>query len=463
MTRRPALPLALFAATATAMSMALFWPGVATFDTVAQYGQVLSGAYDDWHPPAMARWWSLIAPSGPGATPMLVMQLCLYWLGLGMLGAALASTGRIRAGAAVLGIGLWPVFLGWQGVVLKDTQMVGALVAATGLVGWWRLRGRAVPVLAVAGAGVLIGYATAIRANAVFATVPLAVALLPGWSLRRRVTAGLLATGAVLMLSPVLNHRLLGAAASGVERTEAIYDLAGIAVRVEPGDSHVGLNAAETREVMRRGCSRPYFWDPLGEPARCDATVERLRRVPVGALYATLADAVLHHPIAYAAHRLRHLNSTERWLVPWRWPGASPPTRSEPNDLGLGEPGRAIREWQAVVAPSVETPAGWPIVWVVLAGTGLAIAARGSLAAALFVSALTQEASFAVLSIASDLRYHLWAMIATALGLVMLAGRRPFGRAGRVGGAVLAMVVIGGLVARTTLPLPPQTYAGMLG
>jgi len=43
------------------LSLLLFWPGVALFDSVYQYRQALSGTYDDWHPPIMARLWSLFA------------------------------------------------------------------------------------------------------------------------------------------------------------------------------------------------------------------------------------------------------------------------------------------------------------------------------------------------------------------------------------------------------------------
>jgi hypothetical protein len=491
-------------------SLLLFWPGVAMYDTVAQYGQVLGGAYDDWHPPAMARLWSLLAPLGPGATPMLALQFALWWLGFGLLAASCSnaasysrtttlcsrtatlcsrtatlcsrtttscsreggspgphtppSTGSTRhnnTGWLLLALGAWPPFLGWMAVVLKDAQMAGALIAATGVVGWWRLRGRTIPPTAIAGAALLIAYATLIRANAVFATAPLAAMLVPGKSAGWRTAAALLGIAGTLALAPVVNHHLLDAAPSGVERTEAIYDLAGIATRVPPGSPAAGLSAAEAREVSARGCSRAYFWDPLGEPSRCNATVERLRNIPVATLYATLATAALRHPFAYAAHRLAHLNSTERWLVPLHWPGAAPPLRSEPNEVGLGHPGAAARGWQRIAGLLVETPFGWPVVWVVLAAAGLASAARASLAPALFASALGQEASFTMLSIASDWRYHLWPIVATALGWALLG--RPSPRAARIGGTALLLVVVAGLAARAVLPVPPQTYAGMLG
>ncbi len=460
--------LAAAAALLFAASLAAAWPGVAMYDTVAQYAQVRAGAYDDWHPPVMARLWALLAPLGPGAAPMFALQLATYWTGFGLVAAALAEAGARRRAIALLCLGALPPFLGWQIVVLKDAQLVGALLAATGVVAWWRLRGRSVPPVAIAGVVVLLGYALLVRANAVFAVVPLVVMLVP-LRPRVRIVVGLVAVLAVLAVAPVVNHRLLRAAPSGVERTQALYDLARIAARV-PTETHIGLSPAEAQAVIARRCATPFFWDPLGDDAHCGRVMGRLRALPVGRLYALLADAALHHPVAYAAHRLHHWNSTERWLVPFHWPSAAPPAGPEPNALGLGRVGVVARGWQAVTRVVVETPLGWPIAWVVAALVALGVAAgrpqdpARDLARALLISALALEASFGVLSIASDLRYHLWPMIATALAIVLLADGRAVPRgAARAGAIALAVVIGGGLAARLTLPLPPSTYQGMLG
>ena len=82
------------------VSLAAAWPGVAMYDTVAQYGQVLSGRYDDWHPPVMARLWAVLAPVGPGAAPMLALQLATYWAGFGLIAAALGAVGAKRRATA---------------------------------------------------------------------------------------------------------------------------------------------------------------------------------------------------------------------------------------------------------------------------------------------------------------------------------------------------------------------------
>ncbi len=450
-------------------SLALFWPGTAMYDTVTQYQQVLSGVYDDWHPPAMARVWALLAAFGPGASPMLALQLGTYWLGLGLVAAALARIGRTRSAIAILAIGLLPPFLGWQGVVLKDAQLAGALLAAVGIIGSWRLARRPLPGAMWIVVALLLVYAVLVRANAVFIVVPLLVTLAPRPTHPvAKLTIGLIAVVLVLGVAPVVNHRLLRAQPSGVEATQALYDLAGIAARVPTSDT-TGLTQSEAATVIARGCAKPFFWDPLGDDAHCGTTMARLRALPTATLYVTLASAALHHPIAYAGHRLAHLNSTNRWLVPFHWPSAAPPAASEPNTLGLANPGAGARAWEALTAVIVETPLGWPIAWIVVAITALAVslsqarAQARDLATALLVSAIAIEASFAALSIASDLRYHLWPMIATAVASVLLADRPMPRKILVVGAGALVIVVGSGIAARVLLPQPPQTYAGMLG
>ncbi|MBX3594447.1 hypothetical protein [Sphingomonas sp.] len=461
-------------ATATgclAASLALFWPGYAMFDSVAQFGEVLSGRYDDWHPPVMARLWALLhGMFGGGAGPMLAVHLALYWTGFGLIAGALARDARRRAAVAVIAIGLCPLFLGWQATVLKDAGMAGALIAASGLLCWWRIDGRPMPRAAWAVVWLLLVYAALVRANAVFAVVPFAVlASAPALSPMRK--AVLIGVGIVLTiaLSGPVNHILLRAAPTGVQQSEALYDLSGIAVRVTRAET-IGLTPGERQALIEKRCVKPFFWDPIGAPDRCQAVVARLRSQTVGSLYATLAQAVLHHPVAYAQHRIAHLNSTMRLWVPFRWPNGAPPEESEPNSLGLVTPGVAAGGWQRIGGWVAETPLGWPFAWCIVALTML-VALRPAptgptrgLVIALAGSAVGQWLSFAVLSIASDLRYHLWAMIATALAVVIGAKAGALDRrAVRVGAAVLLAGCAVALAARLTQPLPPDSYQGMLG
>jgi hypothetical protein len=439
------------------------------YDTVAQYGQLLGDPVTDWHPPIMVRFWQLLHPLMAGTAPIFLVQATLYAAGFGLIVTALVRSGRPRAAAVTAVLAVSPLLLGWQMVVLKDAQMLGALVGATGIVAYYRLQDRRMVGLAVVAVVLFMSYATLVRGNALFATVPLAVLLLPTGT-RPIFSTGFAVGGlaTILALTPIINHRLLGAEPSEVAKSLPIFDLAAIAV-VTPG-SPGPFAPAELQQITTRHCVKAFFWDPLGDPTGCSTATARMMRVSVGQLYLQLAREAALHPIAYFNHRLRHWNSTERWLVAPGLADAAPPVEAEPNDLGLVTPSSPIAAvWQDVAAAEAATPLGWPIIWTFVA-LALAPAAwrrrhdpAGGLALALIVSALTLELSFLAVSIASDLRYHLWPMTASALALILVGDDLRLKRREWIGTAgLLTLVIAGGLISRTTLPTAPDSYEGMI-
>jgi hypothetical protein len=354
-------------------------------------------------------------------------------------------------------------------VVLKDCQMAGALICAFGIVMHYRLEQRRIPLIASALAALLVGYATLVRANAIFAAAPLVTLLLPRpTSVIARGATALVAIATVLLASPFLDHRLLGAEPSGVAKSQALFDLAAIAIATPRSPSP--FTAAERREIARRHCVKSYFWDPLGEPSACGPLTQRLQNQSERALYADLARAIVEHPLAYAEHRLRHWNSTERWLVPPNLQEAAPPDEAEDNDLGLITPASSLMPaWQSLAAVEAGTPLGWPIVWTLIALLVAPAAwrrrgeAAGGLALALVASVLTLESSFLLISVASDFRYHLWSVAASALALILLSDNLRLRRAAFIAGVVvLGFVVGGGLITRWTLPAAPDSYEAMI-
>jgi hypothetical protein len=449
------------AAAGFAFSTTLFWPGVALFDSVEQYGQAVSGAVRDWHPPVMARLWGVFSAAWPGTAPMLVLQLGLCWLGLGLLAGALARQGRRWAGWAVLLLGLGPIVSCWMAAILKDAQMLGALTAATGIAGWYALAGKRRPVWATSLLLVLLAYATLVRANAVFATGPLALALLGwrglrgGWT-RAAACAGLVL--AVLALTPAVNRGLLGAEREGAENSLLLYDITGTSIRA--GTDSAGVPARRWQALAAAGCYSAEGWDALSAPGRCGAAPGLAAKPDTPPLYGVWLRTLAAHPLAYATHRLAHFNATMRWLVGVNEYGAVGPVDPEPNRLGLGAPpgvaATLIHEAGSVWAG---LPTGWPILWLALAAIGL----WGSLSApptaerrlgqALLLSSCCGGLSYLVVSVASDLRYHLWTMLAAGLGLALLAaGGSLRRRAWVAGGAVAFTVAAAGIAARALLP-----------
>ena len=439
------------------------------YDTVAQYGQVLGSPVDDWHPPIMVRLWQQLHRIAPGMAPMFALQLAFYALGFSLVVAALAKAGRWRSAVATAVLALSPLLLGWQMVVLKDAQMLAALICAVGIAAHHLLANRRISAPAAIAVAALLAYATLIRVNGFIATVPLAVLLLPTRN-RPALSAGIAvaAGAAILGLTPIINHRLLGSEPSDVAKTQPLFDLAAIAAATPASPSP--FTSAERLEIARRHCVKAFFWDPLGDPSGCASATRRLIGEPAWLLNSELARQAALHPMAYAQHRFAHWNSTERWLVAPGLPDAAPPVEAEPNDLGLQTPGSPIAAaWQDAAAAEAATPVGWPIVWTVVALFILLPALRrrdepaGRLALALLGSAIALELSFLAISIASDLRYHLWPMIASPLALILLSDDLRLKRHEWIAwGAVLSMTVAGGIIERDSLPPAPDSYEGMI-
>lgn len=464
MPRFKGAPEAAAAAAGFACSTALFWPGIALYDSVEQYRQAVTGDVTDWHPPVMARLWGALAQIWPGTAPMLLLQLGLYWLGLGLLAAAMARRGLRFAGWAVLLFGLGPIFSCWMGAILKDAQMVAALSAAVAIAAWHPLADGKRPAAVTALVLLLLVYATLVRANAVFATAPLALALF-GWARLRspwgRAAACLALVVAVLALAPSLNRKVFGTQREGPENSLLLYDIAGTSIRA--GTDSAGVAAGRWKTLAAAGCYSAEGWDALSEHGRCTIAPGLAADPETPPLYGVWRQTIAAHPLAYAAHRLAHFNATMRWLIGLHEYGAVGPVEPEPNRLGLGAAPGALEErlhdagedWAAL-------PLGWPILWLALAAAGL-WASRSApatperpVARALLLSACCGGFSYALVSVASDLRYHLWTMLASALGLVLLAAGGGLGRrSATLLGAVAVLVVAGGTVARLLLPPLP--------
>src|SRR5438477_12239953 len=96
------------------------YPGVTNWDSDEQYAQAVSGQFNDWHPPIMARLWSVLRLVAEGSGPLFAVHVCFYWLGFGLIAVALSRIGRNRAAWAVIAVGAFPPFLVVNIQILKD-------------------------------------------------------------------------------------------------------------------------------------------------------------------------------------------------------------------------------------------------------------------------------------------------------------------------------------------------------
>ena len=452
----------LAAAACTAIA---YWPGLMTWDAARQYGQAIDGDFDDWHPPAMEWLWRQLIPIHDGLPPMLILQLALYWGGYALLAGWALREKRRGLATAIAACGLMPLAMALMGAVLKDCLMAGALLSAAGLLFWSdRDAGRRVWLFRVMGIALLL-FAATLRFNAFLAAVPLFVALLPvAWrgSWIRMAVAAIVAT-ALLMLALPLANRAIGAAPSGVELSLIIFDLGGIT-------EHGGVNVFPPMDVAdpvaaNHACYSPVKWDPysfwvdpvcpLGfDPMKAAVKAQGIKP------YRFWAGAILAHPIAYAEHRLRHFNINTRFLVHHE---VERPVQVEsaPNDWNYKvtpNPLLSAIDWLALA--SAKTPLGWPIAWIALAFGVLVLSPAfpsRRLIMPLALSALLYGLGYGVFSVAAELRYHLWTMIAALIAAVLAAGDLyampavPWRKIGWAGAPLLGVLVLA--TAWRVLPL----------
>jgi hypothetical protein len=413
------LPVALALALllAALLQAAAFWPGIMTWDAVRQYGEALTGHYDDWHPPAMDWLWRQLLMIHAGPAPMLVLQMALYWAGFaGLAGWALRARRRGLAIGLTLAA-LMPIPLALMGAVLKDCLMAGALMAVVALLAWLpQRRGWALRVVAIV---LLVGAAT-LRFNALPACLPLMIAVLPsGWWAGRWRFAALALVCAVILGSalPVAN-RLLRAEPSGVGLSLVIFDLAGITY-------HSGVDVfpdidVQDRVAVNAKCYTPVQWDHYAwwSPEACPIqfldigdAFDDAKESP----YRHWLGAVVAHPFAYAAHRLAHFNLNMRFLTHKEVEQAAQ-IESAPNDWGYHIAHNPLLDalyWLALWTG--RTPLGWPICWMALAlGTLIVAPALPSrrIIVPVALSALLYGLGYLPASVASELRYNLWTMLA---------------------------------------------------
>ncbi|MGL4313803.1 MAG: hypothetical protein ACRCSO_07400 [Sphingomonas sp.] len=429
---RDRLPLALallIGLIGLVLTLAAFWPGIMTWDSVRQYDQALSGKFDDWHPPAMEGLWRVLIPIRQGPAPMFLLQVGLYWAGVAALAARAWRTERRWLCVAITALAVMPGSLAIMGAVVKDCLMTGAIMAACGIWWWadgardrhlgWRLLGIA-----------LLVAASTLRFNAFLATVPLGVALLPAaWRATGARLAGVTLAITVMMAAalPVAN-KVLRAEKSGVELSLVIFDLGGITY-YGGTNAFPPLDAVKAPVAANRRCYTPVKWDSYSW------WVDPLCPMEFYGIQDWFAEnkvnpelywlrAIAAHPLAYARHRWGHFNVMTRFLVhdevevAGQVPDAPNPWHYQVSDNA------ARRLVNGYAAACSHTPIEWPIMWIGLAAGALAVGTAlpsARLIVPLALSSGLYGLGYAAVSVASELRYHLWTMLGAGLASALVA------------------------------------------
>jgi hypothetical protein len=417
--------IALASACLCALQIYVFHWGVITPDTVVQYGQALTGVYDDWHPPVTAWLWRQLLIFHRGSAPFLILDSLLYWGGFAAIAELLRRRRSSKAAWLVILLAALPIGFGQIGAILKDSLMAALLVVAAALILWREQTvGRVRLWLAITALPFIV-IASATRFNAAFAAAPLLLLLVPRPWLRSSLRVGLVLGGVALLLAAT--GWLINGVALRPHRSSPIFslvnfDLAGI-VAHGGGNAYPSLSAADAARFTAH-CYEPRQYgarDNAGCTRPEDSLAEHANRRHVGAIGIWLG-AVVHAPLPYIAHRLGHLNWNWRFLVT-EIPNDAVFVMSQPNDLGLHFTKTHLASAFGIAGKVMAwSPLGRPASWLCIA-IGLLIVAptlpSRHYINAIAASALLYGCAYAAVSVAPDLRYNFWTMLAVMIGLAV--------------------------------------------
>jgi hypothetical protein len=431
--QRIRLACALAALAGCAFTVATFYPGYMTPDSISQLSQARTGQFTAHHPPILAALWRPLDALVPGPFLMLVAQNVVFWGAAGLLVAA-----TVRSWAApllVLALGLWPAVLADLGTIWKDVHLGVAMLAATALL---LVAQRRQSRLALAGAAGALLWAGMVRKNGLSAVAPLA--LWWGWLLsssvlrRRRAWIGMLA-GAALCAAILLSARGLDAALTSdrplpphnqIQMT-LIQDLLGITA--VSGQVYLPTYVLRQPEARSLGWLL-RCWSPLSsaalffEPTFLQLTSDEAN---LRALHAAWLRAVLDHPDVYLRHRAQMMNHLLGW-------GTQRPHNPFAFDIDRNDLGVVLRRSPLNVAVQrsiISVAESWVFRgWIYLAASvlvlGVAAARRraGGLAVALVASSFCYAAPYFFVAPEGDFRYVWWCALA-ALALPFTLRPRP--------------------------------------
>jgi hypothetical protein len=232
------------------------------------------------------------------------------------------------------------------------------------------------------------------------------------------------AIAGLMLVMPIANH-LIGAQRSGVELSLVIFDLGGITKHGHV-DVFPPLGVADPVAVSD-GCYSPIKWDSY---APWTDTICPIGFDPIRAYFAKAGGspwlfwlrAVVTHPAAYVEHRLTHWNIATRFLVRDVADRAVPDASIDNEWHYQVTPSPFLKAVDQATVLSAQTPLGWPCVWIALAiGVLLVSSALPSRAVIIPIamSGLMYALGYAIVSVASELRYYLWTYMAIAVAAVI--------------------------------------------
>src|SRR5450755_4566654 len=131
--RQQSLYIALLIAAGYGLTLAIFYPGVMTYDAKFVHEDIAKGVLGDWQSPVMTVLWGMIDPVAPGAASMFLLIATSYWLGFSLLAFALARRSTRLALLLPL-LALAPPAFVFVGIIWRDVLFASSWLLAAAIV-----------------------------------------------------------------------------------------------------------------------------------------------------------------------------------------------------------------------------------------------------------------------------------------------------------------------------------------
>jgi hypothetical protein len=421
------------------------FPGYMNWDASEQLWQGRNHALQDWHPPLMAAYWSVLDQIVRGPLLMLLLQTGLWLWSLYTL-LRLRFSERTSAIAATLLL-LFPPMMTTMTGVWKDAQMVAFVLAGTLLAMQPRRWQRGLGCL-------LLVLGTGVRDNAPAALPPLCLLIASAWQLRTRWHTWGAALGmfvAIVIGAVLANRAVPHEPVFPWYKTVAVHDFAGTVCREDRmSDDEVralfeGVKLLPAENLQGWMClkyeTRVWFAlnatddNPSVFAWTFDDDERRARRRAWFRLVTTHTHAYLSHRWALM-RELLGLTDSEPWE-----PVINTFTANKDQGRRLHHEGKqtVFQRWTGqLIRTKLSTTIlfrPWAYALVGFALLGYAARRRDKLVAALVGSGLLYELGYFVAAAAPDWRYSHWMVSCVTIAAAIVFGERW--RAGARAGTII--------------------------
>ena len=405
-----------------------YLPGFLSPDSIDQYGQSLTGQYNDWHPIAMAVFWSLLNKFFVGPQVMLVYQVGCLWLSIYLL---LLSTKKAGWRIAIWIFAFAPFVQNFAGYIIKDSQMALSWLLSCSILFFFYQRNKAVPVYAAIISGLLLVYGCLVRPNAIPGAIPLY--LFWAWMLVYNNRKLMIAAYSLLLIlitivsNYFLSYRFFDVTRSYPQNKLYLHDMA--AVFVQTGEpvyppQLFENNTFDTTAIKEKYHPATYdmlWWNQHGQPIHEDLNNEEKTYL----LQNAWINTITAHPFLYLSNRwesflyflrLKKRSDDFTYYISW----------ISDNKFGLQVKGGRVHDtFIRSVTIHKQMPYMRPWFWfflniILLAFIQFAGKNRAFYIAILLSSLMYVLPQFFISQTDTDFRYMYWNCIACSLALIIL-------------------------------------------